>query len=81
MASKLLLLGKFVGLWVLWKLAEAIYNTFFHPLCKFPGPFEARLSRWWLLRQEMQGFSHQVLEELHERHGMSELCASCIGNF
>ncbi|KAK7905460.1 hypothetical protein LTR67_000182 [Exophiala xenobiotica] len=69
MASKLLLLGNFVGLWVLWKLAEAIYNAFFHPLCKFPGPFEARLSRWWLLRQEMQGFSHQVLEELHERHG------------
>jgi hypothetical protein len=70
MASKFLLLGNFFGLWILWKFAEAIYNAFFHPLCKFPGPFEARLSRWWLFRQETQGFSHLVLEELHERHGM-----------
>lgn len=39
------------------------------PLRSIPGPFWARYTRLWYLRQTISGSSRQTLIELHEKHG------------
>ncbi|KAF8464952.1 putative cytochrome P450 [Russula ochroleuca] len=34
-------------------LVRVIYNVFFHPLSRFPGPRGAACTRWWLAYQEI----------------------------
>jgi hypothetical protein len=49
----------------------AIYNVFFHPLAKFPGPPIARITIYWKGYVECiqnRSFCH-VLAELHAKHG------------
>lgn len=47
------------------------YRAFFHPLSKFPGPFSARLSKFWAVRQALQsGLKwYKVDAALHEKYG------------
>jgi hypothetical protein len=48
-----------------------IYNVYFHPLAKFPGPPIARTTIYWKAYVECianRSFSH-VLVELHARYG------------
>jgi hypothetical protein len=50
---------------------NAIYNVYFHPLAKFPGPPIARVTIYWKAYVECiaaRSFCH-VLVELHERYG------------
>jgi hypothetical protein len=59
------------ALLVLWVSAKLIYNVYFHPLRAVPGPFSAKLSRWWLFRLEMRGNPHPNIMELHRQYGKS----------
>lgn len=47
--------------------SSLIYRTFFHPLNHFPGPFGAKLSKFWSLRQVVKSKSrwYRVCVELH----------------
>jgi hypothetical protein len=56
---------------VSWPLCSAIYNLYFHPLARFPGPPAAAVTRWWKAWVEcVQGhsFCHE-LERQHARYG------------
>ncbi len=57
-----------VGL-VLWVVGSCIYNIYFHPLRAVPGPFLAKISRWWLFALEMRGNPHTEILELHQKYG------------
>lgn len=54
---------------VVYLLGTLVYNVFFHPLRAVPGPFAAKLSRWWLFRLEMRGNPHPEILELHRKYG------------
>lgn len=51
--------------------SSLIYRAFLHPLHHFPGPFGAKLSKLWSLRQVIRSKSrwHRVSVELHEKYG------------
>ena len=53
-------------------LLRVIYNVFFHPLSRFPGPRGAACTRWWLAYMELvRGVSLSTLRiELHQQYGM-----------
>lgn len=55
-------------------LLLAVYRFTLHPLAKFPGPRLAHISKAWLFFEEMGGYGHEHILELHEKHGM----ASCV---
>ena len=47
------------------------YTRFFHALSKFPGPFSASLSSWWLVRHISRFHADSEERDLHAHHGMS----------
>lgn len=55
----------------LYGLGQIIYNVFFHPLRKFPGPFMAGATSSWKAYKEVikQETLAQELFILHERYG------------
>jgi hypothetical protein len=59
-----------VGL-LIYSLVRIIYNVYFHPLSRFPGPRGAACTRWWLAYMELgRGISLSTLrEELHQKYG------------
>ena len=61
-------------------LISAIYNLYFHPLTRFPGPRGAACTRWWLAYWELgRGVSLSTLrEELHKKYGAFPLGARLI---
>ncbi|MCJ1392220.1 hypothetical protein MMC18_005087 [Xylographa bjoerkii] len=50
-------------------LVKAIYNLFFHPLSRFPGPTLGIISRVPYVRSLYQGDFHQAIKALHEQYG------------
>ncbi|PNP82141.1 hypothetical protein FNYG_04330 [Fusarium nygamai] len=50
-------------------LVNVIYNIFFHPLAKLPGPFLAKLTKFWLFSEELGGDAANTLARLHKKHG------------
>ncbi|RDW83071.1 hypothetical protein BP5796_04562 [Coleophoma crateriformis] len=52
-------------------LSLITYRVFFHPLHNFPGPFAARLSKFWCLSQAAASGMrwHRVNVQLHEKYG------------
>lgn len=46
-----------------------VYRAFFHPLNKFPGPYGARLSSFWLSAQLKDGDAFRKVAELHAKYG------------
>lgn len=48
-----------------------VYRAFFHRLRHFPGPFGARLSKFWAVWQTVKSKArwYQVTERLHEEYG------------
>ncbi|KAF5633095.1 cytochrome P450 monooxygenase [Fusarium tjaetaba] len=64
------------SLWILlpcfgiaYLLFNVIYNLFFHPLAKLPGPFLAKLTKFWLFSEELGGDAANTLARLHKKHG------------
>lgn len=55
---------------ILWFVGSSVYNVFFHPLKGIPGPFLAKISRWWIFRLEMRGNPHMEILDLHRKHGI-----------
>jgi hypothetical protein len=64
-----------VGL-LIYALARLIYNIFFHPLSRFPGPRGAACTKWWLAYMVfVRGVSLSTLrKELHQRYGKRSFC-------
>ncbi|KAM3514035.1 hypothetical protein MY11210_002352, partial [Beauveria gryllotalpidicola] len=46
-----------------------VYRAVFHALCRYPGPFMARLSNFYLLFLSKRLRLYQELHQLHERYG------------
>ena len=62
-----------VGL-LFYTLVWVIYNLYFHPLSRLPGPRGAACTRWWLAYMEVgRGVSLSTLRaELHQKYGIRE---------
>jgi hypothetical protein len=56
---------------LLYAVVHVIYNLYFHPLSRFPGPRGAACTRWWLAYMELgRGISLFTLRaELHQKYG------------
>ena len=56
---------------LLYAIVRVIYNVYFHPLSRFPGPRGAACTRWWLAYMEVgRGVSLFTLRaELHQKYG------------
>ncbi|KAI0154590.1 putative cytochrome P450 [Xylariaceae sp. FL1272] len=54
---------------VLYVAGYLVYNLFFHPLRKFPGPLSARASLLWRLTHSLGGKFHRHIEACHEQYG------------
>lgn len=50
-------------------VAYVVYQRFFHPLAKFPGPLLASLTDVWQAYQFMSLQQPYYLTQLHEKHG------------
>lgn len=48
---------------------ETLYNVFFHPLRKIPGPFGAKFSQSWRNHKYLRGTWHNDCLELHAKYG------------
>jgi hypothetical protein len=72
----LALLGVVLGYIVL----HATYVYFLSPLKEVPGPFLARLTRLWELREVTGGKSHQTYIDLHKKHGTLPFVNQLISN-
>lgn len=46
-----------------------IYNTFFHPISRVPGPIAAKYTTWWLTRRYFAGSWLDDVVRLHQRYG------------
>jgi hypothetical protein len=57
------------GILALSLAAYIIYQRFFHPLAKYPGPFLASLTDVWQAHQFMTLQQPYYLTKLHEKHG------------
>ncbi|KNG51501.1 cytochrome P450 [Stemphylium lycopersici] len=57
--------------WVPLWLYIGVYRAFFHPLKSYPGPWGAKLSRWWTIKQTWDSnlHYHRVLQRLHSQYG------------
>ncbi|KAH8727656.1 cytochrome P450 [Phaeosphaeriaceae sp. PMI808] len=60
-------LSPFVPPW----LYIGTYRTFFHPLRTFPGPFKARLSKWWSIKQTLDSSRrlHRTQQQMQKQYG------------
>jgi hypothetical protein len=56
---------------LLYALVRVIYNIYFHPLSRFPGPRGAACTGWWLAYMELgRGVSLSTLRaQLHQKYG------------
>ncbi|OLN83441.1 putative sterigmatocystin biosynthesis P450 monooxygenase STCB-like protein 4 [Colletotrichum chlorophyti] len=50
-------------------LGRSIYNVFFHPLRRVPGPFFAKITRLWLFYHDYGGNPHNHIRNLHLKLG------------
>ena len=48
---------------------QIVYNSFFHPLAKFPGPFWGGVTRLWIAYHDWVGQETKVCEKLLAQYG------------
>ncbi|KAI5820531.1 cytochrome P450 [Pyronema omphalodes] len=46
-----------------------VYRLYFHPLAKFPGPFWAKTTQFWLVKTLISGRNAQIIQAAHEKYG------------
>ena len=57
--------------YVAWTLGTWVYNYWFHPLARFPGPKSAAIGKWWKMwRYLVTKDSIPQLFEAHAQYGM-----------
>lgn len=61
-----------LGLIAAFFVSQIVYDVFFSPLKSIPGPFLARLTRFWELYVLRHGHSHMEFVRQHEQHGTSQ---------
>ncbi|KAJ6028573.1 hypothetical protein N7540_004149 [Penicillium herquei] len=59
----------FLGGFLLYLIAYIVYQRFFHPLAKYPGPFLASLTDLWQVHQFITLKQPYSLTKLHEKYG------------
>jgi hypothetical protein len=61
----------FASFWVSLWLWIGAYRAFFHPLRDYPGPFAAKLSKWWVVKQNWDTDSHfhRTQQQLQKEYG------------
>ncbi|OCT47178.1 Isotrichodermin C-15 hydroxylase [Cladophialophora carrionii] len=57
-----------IGLGI-WFPLHMIYNLYFHPLARFPGPFWARTTLFWRFWHDLTGLSHWTIQDCHRKYG------------
>jgi cytochrome P450 len=57
------------GLWMVYILSNVVYNLYFHPLRKFPGPLLMRASRLPYIYEFVRGVFPYRMTELHQQYG------------
>lgn len=60
-----------LGIWIVSLVCRGLYNVFFHPLAKFPGPRASGITEWWKTYIEVvkQESMVHLLVKLHEKYG------------
>ncbi|KAL4812402.1 cytochrome P450 [Aspergillus spinulosporus] len=61
--------GSLITVVLFWVVTRAIYNVFFHPLSRFPGPLLNRMTRMAYIIQVLKGTLHHDVLEMHQRYG------------
>lgn len=61
--------GYAASLLVIYWAAWIVYARLFHPLARYPGPFWASVSRFWMVGQIRKAASEKTQRELHDRLG------------
>lgn len=69
MSLTLILIGVSIALIAVVEVSRIVYTAFFSPLSRLPGPFWARLTPLWELKQVQNGLSHRTFVDLHEKYG------------
>lgn len=61
-----------IFIWLGLELNKIIFNLYFHPLRKYPGPLCAGATTWWRTYIDVVKRENwtDVLVRLHERYGM-----------
>lgn len=59
----------FLCLLILYLLGRAVYNRYFHPLSRFPGPFWASITSLWYFQTIRLSKPHNVQHALHDKYG------------
>lgn len=54
---------------ILYVVVKTIYNLYFHPLSRYPGPFLARVSRLWSRIGNFHGCKSERIHAAHEKYG------------
>ncbi|EHK22093.1 uncharacterized protein TRIVIDRAFT_191731 [Trichoderma virens Gv29-8] len=55
-----------VIIYCIWRI---IYQIYFHPLSKFPGPWLAAVTYLYKFRLVVSGNHHKIIDELHKKYG------------
>lgn len=55
----------------IYALGKTIYNVFFHPLARVPGPKLAAITRLWFFATDFSGDSSARILKWHEAYGAS----------
>jgi hypothetical protein len=64
-----------LGLLLYYTLARVIYNVYFYPISRFPGPRSAAITKWWLAYMHLgRGISLSTLRrDLLQKYGIFPL--------
>jgi hypothetical protein len=52
-----------------------VYTRIFHPLAKFPGPYLASITRFWLVFDVARGSAEKTQRQLHAKYGQAYMKA------
>ncbi|TAQ88837.1 hypothetical protein B7494_g2857 [Chlorociboria aeruginascens] len=63
------IIGLFILILLTYPIAQIVYNLYFHPLAKFPGPRLGAVSYLFFSKTYVDGNGHKILRALHEKYG------------